>query len=174
MNGFLSCHSIFLLVKRGLRKSVLAAALICIAVGTVSCRTPKEIHTTIDSVIKTDTTEIYIHDTTKVVEVKHDSVDRYVEKILYVDSNGVWHEKEIERLTKYIYESNDYYQHKIDYYKDKVSTLERRLSEEKLIEYVEKDLNWLQKTLMGLGVCFLLALIGFGIYLFLKLKRKVT
>lgn len=174
-NGFLSCHKLgFLLVKRGLSKAVLVAALICLAISTASCRSVKEVQTITDTLAVHDTTEIYIHDTTKIVEVRYDSVDREVEKIIYVDSNGVWHEKEKETLHHYIYQQDEQYKVKEAEYKSKISELEKKLKEEKKVEYVEKKLNWFQKTLMGLGVCFIITLIGFGIYLYFKLKRKVT
>lgn len=172
-NCFLSCHNSFLLVS-GLRKSALVAALICLAISAVSCRTIKEVQIVTDTLAVHDTTEVFVHDTTKIKEVRYDSIDRLVEKTVYVDTNGVVHEKEVEKLTHYIYLQDEQYKVMESYYKKKVSELEKKLEEKAKVEYVEKKLNWLQKTLMGLGVCFIITLIGFGTYLYFKLKRKVT
>lgn len=169
---FLQSHCVFLLVKRGLRKIALAVVLICLTVSAVSCRTVKEIETHYDTIIKTDTTEIYIHDTTKIVDVRYDSVDRDVERIIYVDSNGVMHEKEKETLTHYIYQQSEAYKVKEAEYKSKISNLEKQLSEKQKVEYVEKKLNWFQKTLMGLGVCFIIVFICFCVYLYFRIKTK--
>lgn len=174
-NGFLSCHKLgFLLVKSGLRKAVLVAALICLAISTVSCRSVKEVQTITDTLAVHDTTEIYIHDTTKIKEVRYDSIDRLVEKTVYVDTNGVVHEKEVEKLTHYIYLQDEQYKVMESYYKKKVSELEKKLEEKAKVEYVEKELNWFQKTMIGLGWCFIAAIIIAGICLYFKLKRKVT
>lgn len=157
-----------------MRKAVLVAALICLAISAVSCRSVKEVQTITDTLAVHDTTNVFIHDTTKIKEVRYDSIDRLVEKTVYVDTNGVVHEKEVEKLTHYIYMQDEQYKVKEAEYKSKIIELEKKLKEEKKVEYVEKKLNWFQKTLMGLGVCFVITLIGFGIYLYFKLKRKVT
>ena len=171
-NGFLSCHNSFLLVS-GLRKAVLVAALICLAISTVSCRSVKEVQTITDTLAVHDTTEIYIHDTTKIVEVRYDSVDREVEKIIYLDSNGVWHEKEKETLHHYIYQQSEEYKVKEAEYKSKITELERQLAEKQKVEYVEKELSWFQKTLMYMGVAFIACLIGAGVFVYFKIKKKV-
>jgi len=173
MKVLYSCHNGFLLVKRGMVKAALAAALGCLAVSAVSCRTIKEIEVVTDTVQVHDTNEVYIHDTTKVTETKYDSVDRYVEKIVYVDSNGVWHEKEKETLIHYIYQQDEKYKVMEAYYKKQVSKLEKKLEEKQKVEYVEKNLNWFQKTLMYLGVAFIIALVGFGIYMYFRIKKKI-
>jgi 5'-deoxynucleotidase YfbR-like HD superfamily hydrolase len=166
----------------GLRKSALVAALICLAISAVSCRTIKEVQIVTDTVVKIDTTEVFIHDTTKVVEVKIDSVDRLVEKITYVDSNGVWHEKEKETLTHYIFQQSEEYKVKEAQYKSKISELEKKLEEKAKVEYVEKKLNWYQKTMITLGWCFVVSIIIVlvaclyfkQVRKYFKLKRKVT
>ena len=137
----------------------------------VSCRSVKEIQTVTDTVAVHDTTEVFIHDTTKVTEIKYDSVDRYVEKITYVDTNGVVHEREVEKLTHYIYLQDELYKVMESYYKSKVSELEKKLEEKTDVEYVEKELSWIQKTLMYMGVGFILCVIGAGVYLFFKIKN---
>lgn len=148
----------------------MAVALICLTVSATSCRSVKEVQILTDTVALHDTTEIFIHDTTKIKEVKYDSVDRFVEKTVYVDTNGVVHEKEVEKLTHYIYLQDEKYNVMESYYKKKVSDLEKKLSQKKGVEYVEKELSWFQKTLMWFGVGFILVLIGFGISLFVKMK----
>lgn len=166
----LSCHKGFNWLNAVLRKSALAAALICLAVSAVSCRSVKEIQIVTDTVAVYDTTEIFIHDTTKIKEIRYDSVDRLVEKTVYVDTNGVVHEKEVEKLTHYIYLQDEQYKVMESYYKNKVSELEKKLEQKATVEYVEKELSWFQKTMMWLGVGFIVVLIGFGISFYVKLK----
>ena len=140
----------YFLCKFFLIVSVLATSL-----SFTSCRTVKEIQTEYDTIVKTDTTEVYIHDTTKVTEVRYDSVDREVEKIIYVDSNGVWHEKEKETLTHYIYQQSEEYKVKEAEYKSKITDLEKKLAEKQKVEYVAKPLSWWQKTqIYGFWICF--------------------
>lgn len=172
-NGFLSCHNSFLLVS-GLRKAALVTALICLAISAVSCRSVKEVQIITDTLAVHDTTEVFVHDTTKIKEVRYDSIDRLVEKTVYVDTNGVVHEKEVEKLTHYIYLQDEQYKVMESYYKKKVSELEKKLEEKVKVEYVEKELNWFQKTMIGLGWYFIAAIIITGICLYFKLKRKVT
>ena len=152
------------------KKVAVAVALICLTVSATSCRSVKEVQIVTDTVVSHDTTEIFIHDTTKIKEVKYDSVDRFVEKTVYVDTNGVVHEKEVEKLTHYIYMQDEKYNVMESYYKKKVSYLEKKLSQKKEVEYVEKELSWFQKTLMWFGVGFILVMFGFGISLYVKLK----
>ena len=148
----------------------MAVALVCLTVSATSCRSVKEVQIVTDSAALHDTTEIFIHDTTKIKEIKYDSVDRFVEKTVYVDTNGVVHEKEVEKLTHYIYLQDEQYRAMESLYKNKVYELEKKLEEKATVEYVEKELSWFQKTLMWCGVGFILVLIGFGISLFVKLK----
>lgn len=168
---FLFCHMRFLLVD-GLRKAALVTALLCLAASAVSCRCGKDISSVVDTVVVHDTNTIFVHDTTKVIETRYDSVDREVEKIIYIDSNGVWHEKEKETLHHYIRQQNEYYKAKESEYKRRISELEKQLAEQTKVEYVEKSLTWLQETLMYLGVCFIIAVIVFCVRLFFKLKRR--
>lgn len=134
-------------------------AVAAFALMLTGCRTVKEIEIQYDTIVKTDTTEVYVHDTTKVTEIKYDSVDREVEKIIYVDSNGVWHEKEKETLTHYIFQQSEEYKVKEAEYKNKITDLEMQLAEKQKVEYVEKELNWWQKTFIGIGVVSLVALL---------------
>lgn len=155
-----------------LKMVAVVVALICLTATVTSCRTVKEIQVVTDTLAIHDTTEIYIHDTTKIKEVRYDSVDRVVEKITYVDTNGVVHEKEVEKLTHYIYSQDEQYKVMESYYKNEVSKLEKKLEEKATVEYVEKELSWFQKTMMWLGVGFILVVIGFGISLYVKKKGR--
>lgn len=156
-----------------LKMVAVVIALICLTATVTSCRTVKEVQIVTDTVAVHDTTEVFIHDTTKIKEIKYDSVDRLVEKTVYVDTNGVVHEKEVEKLTHYIYLQDEQYKVMVSYYKKKVSEMEKKLEEKAKLEYVEKELNWFQKTLMGLGCCFIGVIIAAGVFMFFKLKRKV-
>lgn len=156
---------------RGIRAAV-GAALICLVLAAASCRTIKETQYVTVTEYVHDTTEVYIHDTTKIVKVVHDSVDRQVEKIKYVDKDGVVHEKEIERLTLVIRENSEEYHAKEAEYKRKISELEDKLNEKVTEVLVEKKLNWFQKTLMGLGVLFIISVIvAIALFIF-GLKKK--
>ena len=170
MRGFLLCHNKVLV--SGLRISVMAAALICLAVMTVSCRSVKEVQIVKDTGALHDTTEVYIHDTTIIKELIYDSVDRIVEKTVYVDTNGVVHEREVEKLTHYIYLQDEKYKVLASYYSKRVAELERKLEEKPKVEYKEKELNWFQKTMMYFGVGFILVIVGFGISLYFRLKER--
>lgn len=153
-----------------LKRVAVVVALICLTATVTSCRTVKEIQIVTDTVAVYDTTEIFIHDTTKIKEIRYDSVDRLVEKTVYVDTNGVVHEKEVEKLTHYIYLQDEQYKVMESYYKNKVSKLEKKLEQKATVEYVEKELSWFQKTMMWLGVGFIVVLIGFGVSFYVKLK----
>lgn len=153
-----------------LKRVAVVVALICLTATVTSCRTVKEIQIVTDTVAVYDTTEIFIHDTTKIKEIRYDSVDRLVEKTVYVDTNGVVHEKEVEKLTHYIYLQDEQYKVMESYYQNKVSELEKKLEQKATVEYVEKELSWFQKTMMWLGVGFIVVLIGFGISFYVKLK----
>ena len=150
----------------------MAVALICLTVSATSCCSVKEVQIVTDTVALHDTTEIFIHDTTKIKEIKYDSVDRFVEKTVYVDTNGVVHEKEVEKMTHYIYLQDEKYNVMKSYYKSMVSELEKKLKEKATVEYVEKELNWYHKTMIGIGWCFVGVLIVVGVFAFFKIKRK--
>ena len=148
------------------------AVVALIVVLVSSCRSTKDIQTVTETKYIHDTTKVEVHDTTLVVNVKIDSVDRYIEKSVYVDTNGVVHEKEIERLTRYINIQDETYQRMQFYYQGKIEELQSQLNQKQEVKevFVEKELSWLQKTLMWLGVGFILVVIGFGISFYLKLK----
>lgn len=127
------------------------AALICLVLSAASCRT-----------LQTIEVPVPIHDTVYEYHSTHDSV--FVENLIkeYIKGDTVFLEK---TKTKYIE-------------KLRVDTLltYKEVPVEVKIEttkFVEKQLNWLQKTLMGLGVCFIISvLISLGIFI-IGLKKKV-
>lgn len=164
----------FLLVRDGMKKSVIAVLFMFLAVMAVSCRSTKDIQTETKTEYVHDTTFLEIRDTTRIVSVKIDSVDRYIEKNVYVDSNGVVHEKEIERLTRYINMQDETYRRMQSYYQEKIEKLQSQLNQKQEVKevFVKKDLSWFQKTLMWFGVGFVLVLIGFGISLYVKYKSS--
>ena len=130
----------------------------------IGCKTVKEIEyiTVTDTVVEHDTTEVVIHDTTQIVQIKYDSIDRLIEKITYVDTNGVVHEKEIQKLTRYININAEKYKVQETSYKREISRLEKQLeaAKEKQIEYIEKPLYWWQKALIAIGSLTLVVAVG--------------
>ena len=126
------------------------AALTCLVLAAASCRT-----------IQTVEVPVPVHDTTYITKTERDSV--FVEHTTheYVKGDTVFMKI---TTTKYV---------------DRVKTDTVRLYVEKPIEIVktetktvEKPLNWLQKTLMGGGICFLVSiLIGIALFI-LGLKKK--
>lgn len=137
-------------ISRSGRRAAVWAALICLVLSAASCRT-----------IKTVEVPVPIHDTTYVKSVVKDSV--FVEHTTheYIKGDTVFVKK---TLTKYI---------------DRVKTDTVRIYVEKPIgivkteiKTVEKPLNWIQKTLVGCGVLFLLSfVVGVTITIF-GLKKK--
>ena len=130
----------------------------------IGCKTVKEIEyiTVTDTVGEHDTTEVVIHDTTQIVQIQYDSIDRLIEKITYVDTNGVVHEKEIQKLTRYININAEKYKVQEESYKREISRLEKQLeaAKEKQIEYIEKPRHWWQKALIALGSLTLVVAVG--------------
>lgn len=147
MRNKVSFHNVGFL--RG-RRAAVWAALICLALAAASCRT-----------VQTVEVPVPIHDTTYVKSVVKDSV--FVEHTTheYVKGDTVFIR---ETTTKYA---------------DRVKTDTLRLYVEKPIEIVktetktvEKPLNWLQKTLIGCGILFLLSIIIAIVIFILGLKRR--
>lgn len=135
----------------------------------VSCKTTKEIQTLTDTVAVHDTTYVELLDTLKIVEVKYDSIDRFVEKIIYTDTNGVIHEKEVERLYHYARNQEQVYQKTIDKLRSYVSYLEKQLKQEKTVVEVKKPLCWWQKTMIYIGAA---AILGFVLYIIYMIIRR--
>lgn len=126
------------------------AALTCLVLAAASCRT-----------IQTVEVPVPVHDTTYITKTERDSV--FVENLIkeYVKGDTVFLEK---TKTKYIE-------------KLRIDTLMtyREVPVEIEIEktkFVEKQLNWFQKTLMILGVCFVVSIIFAVIMFILGMKMK--
>ena len=134
----------------GGRRAVVWAALTCLVLAAASCRT-----------IRTVEVQVPIHDTTYVKTTLKDSVFVELTKHEYVKGDTVFVKT---TTTKYV---------------DRLKTDTLRLYVEKPIEIVktetktvEKPLNWLQKTLIGGGVCFLISIIIAIALFILGLKKK--
>ena len=147
-------------------------SVVALCLMLVSCRVVKEVDIQHDTIVNTDTTEVYVHDTAKVTEIRYDSIDREVEKIIYVDSNGVWHEKEKETLHHYIYQQSEEYKAKEAEYKNKITNLEKQLAEKQKVKYVEKEMKWWQKTFVWIGVLCLIGIVLLLVWKFRKLIFK--
>lgn len=132
------------------RRAAVWAALICLVLSAASCRT-----------LQTVEVPVPIHDTTYVTKNVHDSV--FVENTVkeFVKGDTVFLEK---TKTKYVEKL------RIDTviaYKEVPVEVEKETT-----KFVEKELNWLQKTLIGMGVCFIISvLIAIAIFI-LGLKKK--
>lgn len=163
-----------LLLGRYANRVVMAVALICIVVMTTSCSSVKTVEYVHDTVTleKTDTVYDATHDTVKSVQVKHDSIDRYVERICYVDSNGVVHEKEVERLTKFIYEQSAESVVREKNYRETIKSLEKRIREMTREKTLVGTLPWWKEMLMYLGVGFIIVVVGSIVAFCFYLKRK--
>lgn len=143
------CFLSYICFKCGKRAAVWAA-LTCLVIAAASCRT-----------IQTVEVPVPIHDTTYITKTERDSVFVEHKTQEYVKGDTVFMKV---TTTKYV---------------DRVKTDTVRLYVEKPIEIVktetktvEKPLNWLQKTLMGGGICFLVSiLIGIALFI-LGLKKK--
>jgi hypothetical protein len=126
-----------------------AAALICLVVAAVSCRS-----------VKTVTVEVpvTVHDTMYVSQQIHDSV--YVENTEYVKGDTVYRYK-----TKYVEKvrTDTVY----SYIEKPVETIK----EVKTTEYVERERRWWEKTLMGLGALSLFGMFVFVASLAIKTKK---
>ncbi len=149
--------------------------LLCVVIAAMlsSCRTIKEIEYRDVYVHDTVKIEKQVHDSIKIVKTEYDSIDHYYENVIYIDTNGVVHQRELERLTKYIRESNEEFHQKESEYMERIAELERQLSETQTTVEVKKPLNWFQKTMMGLGFCFILTVVGYVVYIIVKLKTGI-
>ena len=109
-----------------------------------------------------------VHDTTKTVEVVHDSVDRVVERTVYVDSNGVIHEKEVDRLTRYINRNAEVYESTTRLLEQRISQLKEQLQKKQETKIVEKKVYVLWPLWVAIGI---VAVIVGGWFL---LKRELS
>lgn len=132
------------------KRAAVWAALICLVLSAASCRT-----------IQTVEVPIPIHDTTYLTKNVHDSV--FVENTI---------KEFVKGDTVFLVETKIKYKEKLRV--DTIMTYKEVPVELKIetTKFVEKELNWLQKTLIGLGVCFIISvLIAIAIFI-LGLKKK--
>ena len=128
------------------KRTVVAAALICLVAAAVSCRT-----------IRTIEVPVPIHDTTYVTKTERDSVFVEHSTTYYVKGDTVFNTKVV---TKYVERLKT---DTISVYVEK--PIEIVKTEERL---VEKPLKWWQKTLMYTGVFFIVGFIFFLALLIIK------
>lgn len=156
----------------GMRRVLFAKEIRCIIIvlavsvsllSLASCKGMEKIQyvTRTEYVYDTMTRTEYVHDTTKTTEVKIDSVDRLVEKIVYVDSNGIVHEKELERLTHYIHESQEEYKAINQVLEQRISQLQQELSQKEETKVVEKKVYvwWPLWVAVGIVAAIVIAII---------------
>lgn len=135
------------------------AMLAAAALSAAACRPAREVVRVTDTVVVTDTVAVTVRDTVSVTAVRYDSVDRVVERVVYTDTAGVVHEKEIERLTHHIRMQDERY--------SAVEALlaEKSRSEERRSETAETAAACSptrpQRVLMGLGWCFIASAAAF-------------
>lgn len=145
---FFQSHRWFNWLLAAHRKVAVAVALICLTVSATSCRSVNEI-------VK----EVPVHDTTYITKTQRDStyIDRWHTE--YIKGDTVWKKDSVLVVR----------------WRDRNDTVrlyvEKPVEMEKIVK-VEKKLNFFQKTLMWCGVGFIIVLIGFGISLYIKLKKK--
>lgn len=136
----------------GIRGVVAAVCLVVLAVAMTSCRGAKTV--TIEK-------PVYVHDTAYINKEIHDST--YIDRWHTIEVKGDtvrWRDSVV--MYRYIIKTDTAYK-----YVEVPVTVKETESVE-----VKKPLNWLQKTMMWLGVGFILVVIGFGVSLFVKLKGK--
>ena len=141
---YFSHNFVFLVVKR----AVAVAALVCLVIAAVSCRT-----------VETVTVEVpvTVHDTTYISQHIHDSV--YVENTEYLKGDTVYKTKikYIEKVkTDTVYK---YIEKPVETVTEVVKT-----------EYVEKELKWWHKFLMFFGGLMVIGIIAFVVSLAIKTK----
>lgn len=141
------------------------AIVLAILVMCCSCSSVRQAEyiTKTEYVHDTTKTTEYLHDTTKTTEVRIDSVDRIVEKTVYVDSNGVVHEREVERLTRYIYDLKDAYNSYEHVLQERIAELKEKLESKEETKIVEKKVYvwWPLWVAIGLIVAAVAAVVVF-------------
>lgn len=122
-----------------MRKIVLGLVGLMGLIGLVGCKTVKE----------TVEVPVYIHDTTQTVRELHDSIyiDRWHTE--YQKGDTIYITDEVTKIVTKIKIDTAYK------YVEKPVTISKTETVE-----VEKQLTWLQKTLMGMGVVGLMGLMG--------------
>ena len=130
-------------------RTVVAAALICLVVAAVSCRS-----------VETVTVEVpvTVHDTMYISQKIHDSV--YVENTEYIKGDTVYRYK-----TKYVEKV------RTDTVLSYIEKPVEIVKEVKTTEYVERQLRWWQKSLMFFGVLLIVGMFAFVISLALKTRK---
>lgn len=128
----------------------MAAALICLVVAAVSCRTVERIEV-----------PVYVHDTAYVAHEVHDSV--FVENTVteYIKGDTVFKNSIKTKYKEKIVHDTVY----------KVKEVPVEVVKEKT-EYVERQLSWLQKTLMVFGVCFIISVAAWITMIVLNAKKR--
>ena len=133
------------------RRAAVWAALICLVLSAASCRT-----------LQTVEVPVPVHDTTYVSTAVHDSVWLESTTVEYIKGDTVYKTKiqfkYVERL-------------RVDtvmQYVEKPVEITKETT-----EYVEKELNWLQKALIVMGGLFIISVIAFAAYGLIKLKTKL-
>lgn len=148
----LPLYKCFVWLIGGMRKSVLVAALSCIAISAVSCRSTAEIVKEVP---------VPVHDTAYIAKIQHDST--------YIDR---WHTQWLSGDTVFIHDSIDRWFSTVKYDTSyKYIEVPITIKEKETVE-VKKPLTWFQKTMMWMGVGFILVIIGFGMSIYIKLTEK--
>jgi len=145
-------------------------AVLCTLAG---CSGTKEISYVTDTVIVTDTVKETTHDTVKTNVYIHDSIDREVEKIVYVDSNGVVHERERERLTKYIYSKTEEYQAREALLESRIEKLQKQLEQKQEVVTVEKKVTVWWPLWVAIGLLLVPVIAALVIRQLLKWAEKL-
>lgn len=136
-------------IWRGTR-AVVAAALTCLVVAAASCRSARTV---------TVEVPVPVHDTTYVTNTVRDSV--FVENTVteYVKGDTVYLTKTVVKYVERLKMDT------VSVYVEKPVEIVR--TEEKV---VEKPLNWLQRTMMGLGAFLIGGIVCFLVILGIKTK----
>lgn len=137
----------------GMNKAALVAALVCLAASAVSCRSLNEVVREVP---------VEVHDTAYIAKTVHDST--------YIDR---WHTIEVKGDTVFLTNNQITVKYRTvtdTAYKYIEKPVEVKVSH---IKEVEKELNWWQKTLMWLGVGFVLVVIGSFLFMWLNLKGRI-
>ena len=150
---------------------VIVAFICCLMFG--GCASTNHLRET-TKMVQVDTVYVssVVHDTLKTVMVVHDSVDRVVERTVYVDSNGVVHEKEVERLTRLIDRNAEQYKATNQMLTEKIARLEEQLKEKEEIKVVEKKVYVWWPCLVLVGLILAVGVWWLVEYGFNKLAKK--
>ena len=98
-----------------------------------------------------------VHDTTYTVREVHDST--------YIDR---WHTRTLNGDTVYVHDS--IYESHVEWKHDTLKVVEEKPVEVPMVKEVEKELSWLQQTLIYIGWAVIVYLIGKFVLNFIKKK----